>query len=125
MQQYYPWWLDNLADDVTLEAPAMQGTARGAEVVRAIVIKAKTLYEFQDFHFTGDYGDKGFLEEYDAAVDGLPLHVVVTVARNDAGQAQHITVNHRPRNSLLHFSRQLREEFAASPIAEHFLADES
>ncbi|WP_406275993.1 hypothetical protein OH779_40180 [Actinacidiphila glaucinigra] len=125
MQQYYPWWLDNLADDVTLEAPAMQGTARGAEAVRDIVIKAKALYEFQDFHFTGDYGDKGFLEEYDAAVDGLPLHVVVTVTRNEAGQAQHLTVNHRPRNSLLHFSRRMRKEFTGTPISEHFLADES
>ena len=29
VQDYYPEWLDNLADDVTLEAPAMNGTARG------------------------------------------------------------------------------------------------
>jgi hypothetical protein len=28
---YYPVWLDNLADDVTLEAAAMDGTACGAE----------------------------------------------------------------------------------------------
>lgn len=125
MQSYYPWWLDNLADDVTLEAPAMQGAARGADAVRAIVVKAKALYEFQDFHFTGDYGDNGFLEEYDAAVDGLPLRVVVTVARNAAGQAQSLTVNHRPRNSLLHFSRRMRQEFAGTPLAEHFLSGES
>jgi hypothetical protein len=26
---YYPWWLDKLADDVTLEASAMDGAARG------------------------------------------------------------------------------------------------
>jgi hypothetical protein len=26
---YYPQWLDNLADDVTFEAAAMDGTARG------------------------------------------------------------------------------------------------
>ena len=26
---YYPEWLDNLADDVTLEAGALEGTARG------------------------------------------------------------------------------------------------
>lgn len=34
---YYPAWLDNLADDVTLEASAMDGTARGADDVRAIL----------------------------------------------------------------------------------------
>ena len=35
---YYPQWLDNLAADVTLEAAAMDGTARGAANVRSIVI---------------------------------------------------------------------------------------
>ena len=46
VKDYYPEWLDNLADDVTLEAPAMNGTARGAEAVRAIVVQARKLYEF-------------------------------------------------------------------------------
>ena len=27
---YYPWWLDNLADDVTGEGAFMQGAAQGA-----------------------------------------------------------------------------------------------
>src|SRR4051812_7999891 len=75
---YYPWWLDNLADDATLEGAAMNGTARGAEAVRAIVVKARELYEFQDFSFTDDFGDDGFLEIYDASVQGEPMKVVVT-----------------------------------------------
>ena len=45
---YYPWWLDNLADDVTGEGAAMQGVAKGAEAVRTIVVAAKKLYEDQD-----------------------------------------------------------------------------
>jgi len=45
VRDYYPEWLDNLADDVTLEAPAMNGTAHGAEAVRAIVVEARKLYE--------------------------------------------------------------------------------
>ena len=44
---YYPQWLDNLADDVTLEAAAMDGTAHGAADVRSIVVTAKQLYENQ------------------------------------------------------------------------------
>jgi hypothetical protein len=51
---YHPQWLDNLAEDVTLEAPAMRGTARGAETVRSIVVQARTLYEFHDILFTGN-----------------------------------------------------------------------
>jgi hypothetical protein len=123
MQDYE--WLDNLADDVTLEAPAMNGTAHGAEAVRAIVVEARKLYEFQDFNFTGRYGDNGFLEDYTSQVAGKPLSVIVTVIRNAAGKAQHVVVNHRPRNSLLLFSRLMYEKFAGTPLAEHFLADES
>src|SRR5262245_33957002 len=114
VQDYYPEWLDDLADDVTLEAPAMNGTAHGAEAVRAIVVQARTLYEFQDFSFTGNYGDKGFLEDYVSQVQGEPLSVIVTVTRNAAGKAQHIVVNHRPRNSLLLFSRLMHEKFAGT-----------
>ncbi|MGD1222130.1 hypothetical protein AB9Q10_27335 [Streptomyces krungchingensis] len=122
---YYPWWLDNLADDATLEGGAMNGTARGAEAVRAIVVKARELYEFQDFSYAGDFGDNGFLEIYDASVKSEPLKVVVTVTRNAAGQAQDLAVLHRPRNSLLLFSRLMHERFAGTPLAEHFLSDDS
>ena len=34
---YYPWWLDQLADDVTGEGAAMQGVLHGAEAVRTLV----------------------------------------------------------------------------------------
>ena len=125
VQDYYPEWLDNLADDVTLEAPAMNGSAHGAEAVRAIVVEARKLYEFQDFNFTGDYGDDGFLEDYTSQVQGEPISVIVTVTRNATGKAQHIVVNHRPRNSLLLFSRLMHEKFAGTPLAEHFLANQS
>jgi hypothetical protein len=96
---YYPEWLDDLADDVTCEAAAMEGAAQGAEAVREIVVTAKTLYEYQEFNFAGPYGDNGFLEDYTTQVHGQPTGVVVTVTRNAARQTQHIVVNHRPRSS--------------------------
>src|SRR5436190_7674740 len=67
---YYPWWLDNLADDVTGEGAAMQGILHGAEAVRKLVLDARELYQHQEFDFTGDYGDKGFLEEYTCQIQG-------------------------------------------------------
>ncbi|WP_406434376.1 hypothetical protein [Streptomyces sp. NBC_01589] len=121
---YYPWWLDNLADDATLEGAAMNGTARGAETVRSIVVKARELYGHQDFSYTGDFGDDGFLEIYDSSIHGEPLKVVVTVTRNAAGQAQDLAVLHRPRNAMLLFSRLMHEKFAGTPVANHFLAED-
>ncbi|MEU6345706.1 hypothetical protein ABZ883_32670 [Streptomyces sp. NPDC046977] len=101
------------------------GPVRGPEAVHAVVTAARELCEFQDFAHTGDYGDNGFIEEYRTQVKGEPLHVVVTVARNSAGECEKLVVNHRPRNAMLLFSREMHRKFAGTPLAEHFLADES
>ena len=61
---YYPLWLDNLADDATLEAAAMDGTARGADDVRFILVKAREQYEHQEFNYAGPCGESGFLEDF-------------------------------------------------------------
>jgi len=124
-QPYYPWWLDNLADDVTGEGAFIEGAAQGAEAVHAIVVTAKTLYEYQDSSFAGDYGDHGFLEEYTTQIQGKPTAVVVTVARNAAGQAQHLVVNHRPRSSVLLLARLMGEKFAGTLLAKLFITSES
>jgi hypothetical protein len=34
---YYPAWLDHLADDVTIEGSLLDGAAQGAEAIRMIV----------------------------------------------------------------------------------------
>ena len=72
---YYPLWLDNLADDVTLEAAAMDGTARGADDVRFILVKAREQYEHQEFNYAGPCGESGFIEDYSSSVRGLPMYV--------------------------------------------------
>jgi hypothetical protein len=56
-EPYYPMWLDNLAEDATLEGAAMEGTAHGAETVRSIVVTARTFYDDQEFSYAGDFGD--------------------------------------------------------------------
>ena len=121
---YYPWWLDNLADDVTGEGAAMQGVLHGAEAVRKLVTDARELYQHQEFDFTGNYGEKGFLEEYTCHIQGEPTSVVVTVTRNAAGQAQHLVVNHRPRSSVLLFARVMGKKYAGTPLAEYFITNE-
>ena len=121
---YYSWWLDNLANDATLEGAAMDGAAQGAEAVRSITVAAREIYEDQEFSFAGDYGDNGFLELYTAQVRGEPTSVVVTVTSNAAGEAQYVVVNHRPRSSVLLVSRLLGEKFAGTHLAKHFLASE-
>ena len=119
-EPYYPLWLDNLADDVTLEAAAMDGTARGAADVRSILGTARQLYDHQEFNYAGPCGQSSFLEDYSSSVRGMPTYVVVLVTFNSAGQTQSVVVNHRPRSAMLQFSRLMLEKFADTPHAKHW-----
>jgi hypothetical protein len=118
--EYRPVWLSSLADDVTLEGSAMNGVVQDPEAARSIVNFIRTLYDSQEFKFAGPYGEHGFLEDYIAHVRGEQLGNVVLVTRNDAGQAQHIVANYRPRTTLLLVSRLIGEHFADTPYGEHF-----
>ena len=119
-QPYYPAWLDNLADDVTLEAAAMDGAAHGAEDVRSILVSARELYEHQEFNYAGPCGENSYLEDYSSSVRGMPTYVVVLVTNNSAGQAERVVVNHRPRSAMLQFSRLMLEKFAGTPFAKYW-----
>jgi hypothetical protein len=123
--RYYPWWLDKLADDATGEGAAMQGVLHGAEAVHTLVTDARTIYENQEFQFTGNFGDNGFLEEYTCQIQGQPTSVVGTVLRNADGKAQHLVVNHRPRSSVLLFARLMGKKYAGTPLAKYFITSEA
>jgi hypothetical protein len=121
LDDYYPAWLDSLADDVTLEGSAMDGFVQGPEAVRTVLVTIRKLYEYQKFNFVGPYGDNGWLEDYTAGVGDSPISNVTLVNRNAAGQAQHIVGNYRPRSAVLALSRMVAEQLAGTPYAEHFL----
>ena len=122
---YYPAWLDNLAEGVTIEGSLLDGAARGAEAVRTIVGAIRTLYDHQVFNFAGAYGNNGWLEDYTAQVRGEPIGCAVLVTSNAAGQTQHVAANYRPRSSLLLLSRLVGDKLGGTPYAKYFVASES
>jgi hypothetical protein len=118
---YYPAWLDNLADDVTVEGSMLDGAVQGPDGVRTIVGTIRALYgDSQVFRFAGPCGDNAWLEDYTAKVGGEPLGCVALVTRNAAGQTQSLIASYRPRTSLLLFSRLLGEKLAGTPYAKYF-----
>jgi hypothetical protein len=125
LTDYYPAWLDNLADDATVEGSLLDGAVQGAEAVRTVLVTIRSLYQDQEFNFAGPYGDNGFLETYTAQVRGRPIGCAVLVTRNAAGQTQHIAANYRPLSSLLLLSRLVGEKLAGTPSAEYFVASQS
>ena len=44
---YYPAWIDKLADDVTVEGSLLDGAVQGAEAVRTILVTIRGLYDRQ------------------------------------------------------------------------------
>jgi hypothetical protein len=117
---YYPAWLDNLADDVTLEGSAMDGFVQGPGTVRTVLVSIRALYDYQRFNSVGGYGENGWIEDYTAGVRGQAIGNVTLITHNAAGQAQRIVGNYRPRSTLLLLSRLIGEKFAGTPIGEHF-----
>jgi hypothetical protein len=121
LADYYPVWLDDLADDVTLEGSMLDGAVQGAEAVRAVAVGIRTLYgDSQEFHFAGPWHGDVWVEDYIARVLDKPLGCVVVVTRNADGQTQHIVAGYRPRTSLLLFSRLLGEKFADVSYGKQF-----
>ena len=125
LKDYYPAWVENMADDATVEGSMLDGAVQGGEAVRSVVLTIRSMYERQEFKFAGPYGDNGFLEDYVAKVNGEPIGCVVLITRNAAGKTQHVVASYRPRSSVVLFARLLAEKFAGTPIAKHFAASES
>jgi hypothetical protein len=124
LADYYPAWLDALADDVTIEGSMMNGAIQGAEGVREVVVTIRSLYETQEFHFAGPFGEHGFIEDYTARIRGQVLGNYTVVIRDESGQTRHIVGNYRPRSALLLLSRLIGERFAGTPYADHFVTSE-
>ena len=118
---YSPAWMATLAGDVTLEGSMLDGALQGPDAIRAVIGAVRELYDRQEFNFAGSYGDNGFIEDYTAEVGGRPLGCLHLITFNADGQTQHIAAHYRPLSSLLFFSGLLRERFAGTPYAEHFL----
>jgi len=54
LADYFPAWLDNIADDATAEGTLLDGAVQGPDGVRAIVAAIRAFYgDSQEFHFTG------------------------------------------------------------------------
>jgi hypothetical protein len=122
LADYFPAWLNNLADDVILEGSMMDGSVQGADAVRSVIVAIRDLYDYQDFNSVGPYGENGWIEDYTAGVRGEPISNITVVTRDAAGQTRRIVGNYRPRNTQLLLSRLIGEKFAGTPIAEHFAA---
>jgi len=118
-----PPWLDQLSDDVTVEATVLKRPVDGKATVLALLRHAIPLYEFQHFTYRGDIGSNLFLESYRAQVRGVPIECSVLVHFNTAGQADSLLINHRPLGAALLFSRLMGQQVGDRYGEDLFLGD--
>ena len=118
---YVPAWIDNLADDATVEGSMIDGAVQGREAVRNIVVTIRSIYERQEFNFAGPLGENQWLEDYIATFHGgVPIGCIVLVTRNAEGNTQSVVASYRPRSSVMLLSRLLGEKFAGLPYGDQF-----
>jgi hypothetical protein len=63
LKDYHPSWLDNLAEDATVEGSMLDGVVQGKEAVRSVVTTIRSLYDRQAHKYAGPSGEGGFLED--------------------------------------------------------------
>ena len=122
---YYPLWLDNLADDVTGEGPAWDGAIEGAQAVHEVVVAAREIYEFQDFHYAGPCAENSFLEDYSSSVRGVPSarHRVghLQRRRQDSAARRQSSATQRGAGIVPRDARKVRRHTARQTLGRHTL----
>ncbi|MER7245596.1 hypothetical protein [Kribbella sp. NPDC000426] len=109
---------DNLAENVTLEGPVMNGVLHGREAVLAQLAVVSQFYRDRLELFSFDHGDY-HVEEYSAVVAGRPLKATATMHRNSEGQIDSVVVSHRPLAAALTFSRLIAESTIGAAADPH------
>lgn len=106
-----PPWLGKLAQDATLEGAVLKRAIHGKDNILTLISHARTLYEFQEYTYYGDFGEKFFMEAYRSSINGVPVECSLLVHMNDAGEADSVVIHHYPLEATLEFSRLMWEKF--------------
>ena len=117
--------MDKLAADATWRARCSTAPCRAQTRSARSSAAARRLYDRQDFNASSVPGATTASSRSTPprfAADRSGLHLVTF---NADGQAQHIAAHYRPLSSLMLVSRLLRETFAGTPYADHFLVGEA
>jgi hypothetical protein len=106
-----PPWLGKLAQDATLEGAVLKRAVHGKENILTLISYARTLYEFQEYTYYGNWNDKVFVEAYRSRINGVPVECLIVAHLNDEGEADSILLHHYPLRATLEFSRLMWEKF--------------
>lgn len=89
-----PPWLGKLAKDATLEGAILKRSVHGRDNILTLISYARTLYEFQEYTYYGNWDDNFFMEAYRSRINGVPVDCFIVAHMNDKGEADSILLHH-------------------------------
>lgn len=102
-----------LAEDVALHASVLHQPVIGRDDVAFVMGEASQVYERLDFVHQAQSGPVTFLEWRAETFSGVSLEGVTVLERDDAGLIARVAIHHRPLDTALAFSAELRERTMA------------
>jgi pimeloyl-ACP methyl ester carboxylesterase len=111
---------EKFAEDVVLEASALQRPAEGRELVKIIMATATKIYESLVFTYEAEQGSRTYLEWEATALGGLTMSGVTVLAKNADGKIARAAIHHRPLGALHKFSGELRRRLDGTVDSSYF-----
>lgn len=115
-----PAWLNQQAPDATMISSVLRRSLHGREAIIKVVQAAGGLYKSHTVVFNDSFANRELLE-YDALTfGGLPVHGVLTLRKNTAGEIVHVGIHHGPLNAVNSLSAALSEILGTDLGPEYF-----
>lgn len=112
---------DSLAENVVLEATALQLPVSGKTNVKQVLEAASKIYETLEFTEQAGSGSRQYIEWRARAFGGQELRGVTVVTRDNEGAIARLAIHHRPMFGALEFSVTLADRLDGVIDERHFL----
>lgn len=111
---------EKFAEDVVLEASALQRPAEGRDLVKIIMATASNIYESLVFTHEATQDKRTYLEWEATAFGGLKFSGVTVLTKNEDGKIARAAIHHRPLGALQKFSGELRRKLDGTVDSSYF-----
>jgi pimeloyl-ACP methyl ester carboxylesterase len=109
-----------LADDIVLEASALNRPIEGRDRVMRVLGTASAIYDSLVFTHEASSGPRSYVEWEATAFGGVAMAGVTILTRNGSGRIVSARIHHRPLGAALRFSAELRERLHGVVDPSHF-----
>jgi pimeloyl-ACP methyl ester carboxylesterase len=108
------------AENVVLEASALQRPVEGRDLVKTIMGTASNIYESLVFTHEAREGARTYLEWEATAFGGMKLFGVTILTKNEDGKIARAAIHHRPLGALHALSGELRRRLDGAVDSSYF-----